>query len=138
MLREEIANIKSDKSELKKFGITIGIILGVISGLLWWRGREFHYYFTILSFVFIFTGIFLPTLLKYIYKGWMTLAIVIGWCVTHIILGVLFYLILTPIGVISRLSGKHFLDLNPDNPGKSYWKYRKQKKSSRSDYEKQF
>jgi hypothetical protein len=138
MLREETKNIKSCKSELRKFGITVGIFLGLLSGLLWWQGKESYYYFIILSIAFVLLGIFLPFLLKPIQKIWMALAIVIGWCVTNLILGILFYLVLTSIGAISRLSGKHFLDLRMTNPTKSYWKYRKLKEFRKTDYERQF
>jgi len=138
MLIEEIKNIKSGKSELRKFGITIGIVLGLLAGLLWWKEKDYYATFIILSTAFILIGLLLPILLKPIQKAWMTLAIVLGWLMTRVILCVLFYVVFTFIGLIAKIFGKQFLDLRMDNPKKSYWIYRKPKEFKKSDYEKQF
>jgi hypothetical protein len=135
---DEIKNIKSEKSDLRKFGITIGIVLGILGGLFLWRQKDYYYYFLVFSFIFIFLGISFPTLLKPIQKIWMSLAVIIGWFMTRVILSILFYLVLTPTGLILRLFGKQFLDLKMDNPKKSYWKYRDPKAIKKSRYEKQF
>ena len=92
MLIKEIKNIKSGKSELRKFGITIGIILCLLGGLLLWREKDYYFYFLILSTVFIFPGLVLPILLKPVHKAWMTLAVLLGWLMTRAILSVLFFL----------------------------------------------
>ncbi len=138
MLIEEIKNIKSGKSDLRKFGITIGIVLGILGGLLWWRGKDTYSYFLILSVAFILCGLALPTLLKPLQKAWMTLAVIMGWFMTRVILSILFYFVFTPIGLIPRLLGKQFIDLRIDNSKESYWIYRKPKEFNKSDYEKQF
>ena len=68
----------------------------------------------------------------------MSLAAVIGWFMTRVILGGVFYLLVTPISLLSRLSGKRFLDLKLDRDRDSYWNYRQVKNFEQSDYEKQF
>lgn len=138
MIREEIKNIKSGKSDLRKFGLTIGIVLGLLGGLLLWRGKDYSLYFLILSAAFLAIGLLLPTLLKPLQKAWMTLAILIGWFMTRVILSVLFYLVFTSTRLIARLFGKQFLDLKMDNPKKSYWIYKKSEKFKKNNYEKQF
>lgn len=138
MLLEEIKNIKSGKSELRKFGITIGIVLGLLGGLLLWREKDNYTYFLLLSTVFIFLGLVLPILLKPIQKAWMTFAVILGWFMTRLILSILFYVVFTSIGLILRLFGKQFLDLKMDNSKKSYWNYRKTGEFKKSDYERQF
>jgi hypothetical protein len=138
MLLEEIKNIKSKKRDLKNFGITIGIVLGLLGGLLWWKGKDTYTIFIILSLTFIFFGLVLPTLLRPIQKAWMTLAIILGWFMTRVILSILFYLVFTFIGLGLRLFGKQFLDLKMDNSKKSYWILRDKKPFKSSDYERQF
>lgn len=138
MLIEEIKNIKSGKSELRKFGITIGIILGLLGGLFLWRDKDYYFYFLILSTAFIFLGLVMPILLKPIHKAWMTLAILLGWFMTRVILSILFYLVVIPISLVSRVFGKQFLDLKMDKSKKSYWNYRETKKIRKSEYERQF
>ena len=138
MLREELQNIKSGISELRKFGITIGILLGLVGGLLLWRGRLYYPYFFGIGITLLFFSVGFPNLLKPIYKTWMTIATLMGWFMTRVILSLLFYLVVTPIGLIARLSGNQFLDVKMDDSQTSYWNYRKTKKDEKEDYEKQF
>lgn len=138
MLLEEIKNIKSDKKDLRNFGLIIGIVLGLLAGLLWWKGRDTYSIFAIIASAFIVLGLILPSVLKPLQKAWMTLAVIMGWIMTRIILAILFYLFFTAIGGISRLLGKHFLDLKIDRSVTSYWIKREPKIFNKSDYEKQF
>ena len=62
--------------------------------------------------------------MKPIHIGWMTLAFALGWFNTRLLLGIFFYLILTPIGVLMRLFGKDLLDQRIDKRATTYWKKR--------------
>ncbi len=86
----------------------------------------------------ITTGLVLPTALTPIYKGWMGLATIMGWFMTRVILGVLFYLVITPVGLISKIMGKDFLDLKINRAQKSYWKRREPKAFEKESCENQF
>lgn len=121
MLLQEIRNIRSEKSDLRKFGITIGIVLGFLSGLLWLRGKDAYIIIVFISIVFILTGLIMPVILKPIQKAWMSFAIVLGWFMTRLILSILFYFIISPIGLIARLLGKKFLNLDFKEKKESYW-----------------
>jgi hypothetical protein len=138
MLIEEIKNIKSGKSDLRKFGITVGLVIGLIGGALWWRGKDYYTIFAIISAALIISGLVFPVLLKPIQKGWMTIAVLLGWFMTRLILSVLFYFIFTSIGLLSRLLGKQFLDLKMDKSSESYWIKREPKPFDKKDYERQF
>ena len=138
MLLEEIKNIKSEKKDLRNFGITFGVVLGVLAGALWWKGKDTYSIFVILSLVFFFFGFVLPSLLKPLQKTWMAFAAILGWFMTRVILSLLFYVVFTSIGVISRLFGKKFLDLKMSVSEKSYWIPRKARPFDKSNYEKQF
>jgi len=138
MIVEEIKNIKSGKGDLRKFGITMGIVLVLLGGLIWWRGKDYYSYLFILSAVFFPLGLVIPLLLKPVHKIWMTLAILMSWFMTRVILSVLFYLGLTPIGFLAKLFGKDFLGLKfSKNTTHSYW-IPKEKVKDRNNYEKQF
>lgn len=138
MLLEEIKNIKSAKRDLRNFGITIGIALGMLAGLLWWKGKDTYPVFLIAGSAFVLLGLILPPVLKPLQKAWMTLAVLMGWLMTRVILGILFYFVFTAIGGIPRLFGKQFLDLKIDNSQKSYWSYRKYEPFNKRNYERQF
>jgi len=138
MLIEEIKNIKSEKKDLRQFGITIGIVLGLLGGLFLWRERDYYLYFVIVSVLFILIGIALPVLLKPLQKAWMTLAVVLGWFMTRVILSILFYVVVAAIGMLAKMFGKHFLDLEMDSSKSSYWDYREQREINKNEYERQF
>lgn len=138
MLLEEIKNIKSEKKDLRNFGIIFGIVFGILAGALWWKDKDTYSIFIFLSLTFFFFGFVLPSLLKPLQKVWMAFSVVLGFFMTNMILGILFYLVFTFIGVVSRLFGKQFLDLKMDNSRKSYWQYRESKPFNKSNYERQF
>ena len=67
----------------------------------------------------------------------MTLAVVMGWFMTRLILSLLFFLVLTPIGLAGRLAGKEFL-VSPAEGGESYWIRRSKEGQEARRLEKQF
>ena len=138
MIIEEIKNITSGKSELRKFGITVGTVLGLLGGLFLWREKEYYFYFLIFSAAFLFLGTVVPILLRPIHKVWMIVAVLLGWVMTRMILSVLFYLVVTPIGLLAKLFGKGRLNLAFDKSAESYWRSKDNKRQETSDYEKQF
>lgn len=134
MLKEEIKNINLDKNELKKFGLTVGgvfIALGLF--LHFYSGINFGRYLTGFGALLFLFGITFPMALKYAYKSWMSLALVMGFFMSRLILSILFYIVVTPIGIIAKIARKDFLDLKFDKSKKSYWNYR-----SNEDYQKIF
>ncbi|ESP63093.1 hypothetical protein SMITH_81 [Smithella sp. ME-1] len=134
---EEIKNIKGNKSDWKKFGITMGIILSIIGFFLLWKNNNYNY-ILFLAAAFFITGLILPSILRPIYKAWMALAVVMNFIMTRVIMAVIFYLIVTPTGLIASLTGKKFLDMKIDKSAKSYWIIREKTNKLKSDYERQF
>ena len=111
---EEIKNIKSEKSDLRKFGITIGVILLIIAGFLFWKEKEsFQILFTF-GVTFCILGIAIPFILKPIYWVWMIFATILGWIMTRVILIFVFYIRITLIGLISRY-GYNFFNYKQKN-----------------------
>ena len=135
---EEIKNIKSEKSDLRKFGITIGIILIIIAGYLFWKDKESFQIFITVGVVLNVLGIVIPVVLKPIYWIWMIFATILGWIMTRVILSLLFYVIFTLIGLILRSFGKQFIELNWDKTDSTYWNYRSGGVFEKENYEKQF
>jgi len=135
---EEIKIIKSEKDDLRKFGITVGIILMIIAGFLFWKEKDASQIFLTIGTLLFFLGIAIPFILKPIYWVWMIFAIILGWIMTRIILGLLFYIVFTPIGLISRLLGKQFIELQWNKTSSTYWNYRSRDAFEKQKYEKQF
>jgi len=63
-------------------------------------------------------GLAVPAILKYLYQGWMWVGHVMGWINTRIILSVLFYGIVTPMGLVMKLAGRDPMcrGFEPDAP----------------------
>jgi len=138
MLIEDIKNIKSGKKELRQFGITMGIVLLLMGLFLWWRGREWYPYVIVIALAFFVLGLVLPALLKPLHKPWMTLALVLGWCVTGVIMMVVFYLVVTPLSLVARWCGKDFLHTKFEKDAQSYWIPKENIKRDKKTYENQF
>ena len=135
---EEIKNIKSAKNDIRKFGVTIGLFLMILAGYFFWRGRDSFEILLVSGIALCVLGLAIPIVLKPIYWIWMILAVILGWIMTRVILSLLFYIMITPIGLLSRLSGNRFLDLKWDKSKDTYWNYRSTKQMVNEDYERQF
>ena len=135
---EEIGNIKNEKSDLRKFGITLGIILMMIAGFLFFNKIESIQMLLTIGIVLFLLSVMIPGVLKPIYWVWMILATIIGWIMTRVILSLLYFLIVTPIGLISRIFGKQFLELKWNKSSNTYWNYRSVSVPEKYKYEKQF
>ena len=68
----------------------------------------------------------------------MAFAVILGWFMTRLILMILFYFILTPIGLLGKLFGYNFLENNFNSSANSYWNLRDSKSEINQGYEKQF
>ena len=135
---EEIRNIKSEKNDLRKFGITVGIILMMIAGFLFFNKIESIQMLLTIGIVLFLLSVLIPGFLKPIYWVWMIFATIIGWIMTRVILSLLYFLIVTPIGLISRIFGKQFLELKWNKSSNTYWNYRSVSVPEKNRYEKQF
>jgi hypothetical protein len=65
-------------------------------------------------------GLVLPAIVRPIYTGWMIAAFPIGWTVSRLTLGAVFYVVFTPVGLVFRLFGRDSLFLRKRQPA-SYW-----------------
>ncbi len=138
VIAEEVRAVKDDPGSLRRFGLTMGIALAVFGGLFLWRAKPVAPYLFVLAVVFLLLAAVAPKILKPIQKMWMTLAIVLGWFMTRLLLVIVFYIGITPISFIARLVGKRFLDLGFEPDRESYWEKRAAPDRGKERYESQF
>jgi hypothetical protein len=138
MVRNEIKQLKTGPRELRKFGLLVGGVFALLGIILWLRHRPAAPYFLIAGALLILPGLIIPRILKYVYIVWMSLAIVLGYVVSNVILVLFFFLIVTPIGLVARCLGNDFLNLKLDHPAASYWMPRGGKPRTPAEYERQF
>jgi hypothetical protein len=138
MLKEELKHIDTSEKAVKKTGITVGLVLIIISFILWWLGKNSFVYFSSAGGVFIILSFIALPLLRPFHKLWIGLSLVLGFVMSRIILTILFYLVVTPIGLLAKLVGKKFMPLGFDKTAKTYWEKREKTVKEKIDYERQF
>jgi hypothetical protein len=140
MLRDEIKEfLGSGAPDLRKFGLLVGTVLCGLGLLFWIRHKPFFFYLLAPGLFLIVLGAIWPRSLRWIYVGWMTLATLMGIVVSTILLTLLFYLLVTPIGLLARAFGQDFLSqkLNPN--ATTYWLARDTSRpKQRHEHEQQF
>ena len=135
---EEIKNIKTSKKDIRSFGVTFGFMFLIIACYLYYQELDSFQLFIYLAGLFSGLGFSFPIVLKPFYMVWMIFAVILGWLMTRVILSLLFYMIITPIGLFLRTLGKDFLELKEQKNQKSFWNMRDSEKEKNQNYEKQF
>lgn len=111
------------KAEGRSFGLTVGIAFLVLSAILAWRSYERAMYVTgAIGAVLVLGGLLVPAHLGPVYRAWMALALAMSKVTTPIIMGLLYFVVLTPFGIIRRTAGAH--PLRHKAAGGTYWKSR--------------
>ncbi len=116
-----ISSIDASRPKVRKFGILFGCIGLLVAAYGGWKGLATGPWWGAAGVLCIIAAFAGYRLLRPLYIGWMAFAFVLGWVNTRLILGIFFYLILTPIGLILRLTGKDLLDRRIDHQASSYW-----------------
>lgn len=127
-----------DKKTLRKFGITIGIVLLIVTLFIFIREKYIAILPVVISAIFFTFASLIPNALKPIYFLWMKLAFILGWINTRLILIIIFYLVFTPIGILMKIFRIVLLDLKIEKDKSSYWRKKELKEFTPLDYERQF
>jgi len=137
---EDIQHVlaRAHKKELRKFGITVGAVFAVLGGVLFWKHSALAPYLSAVAALLIMIGLALPRLLRPLYIAWMSLAVVLGFFMSRLILTVLFGVVFVPAGMVMRLLHKDPLRQRFDSQAHSYWMPRKRKAYTPEQTEKQY
>jgi ABC-type uncharacterized transport system permease subunit len=116
-------NKNPGRDDLRWFGVVVGAFCGV-------AGALFHWKFDAPVAAKVAWGIGIavpavyyaaPSLRRVMYVGWMYAFWPLGWVLSHLIMGVTYYLVITPIGLILRATGKDPMRRRFDRGARSYW-----------------
>jgi hypothetical protein len=139
MISQELRELKTGARELRKFGLTVGGVFAALGLVMLARGKAHFPWFLAPGMVLLALGAALPKALKPVYIAWMGLALALGYVVSHVVLTLFFFLVITPVGWAARLLGKDFLRLKPDRQAPTYWLPRERPKTKETDeYERQY
>ena len=136
-VKDELKTLEISKKILRKFGVMVGGIFLLIGFWIYYPSQNFvGLIFLFIGTLLLVSGLIFTTTLSLVYKVWMGLAFTLGWLMSRILLTILFYFVITPIGLLAKLVGKDFLDINYKLKRKSYWIIRPDNK--KADYTKMY
>lgn len=123
--------------DIAKFGGTIALVLVLIAAVKHHRSGASIWVDVLIAAAPIFAAacFFAPRMMEPVYRLWMRLAEALGWINTRILLILIFYLVVTPLGLLMRLFGRAPLDMARRD---SYWTDPPKNSYGDRHYEKQF
>lgn len=121
-------------SSNKSFGIVFAIVFFLIG--LWpiIESNDIRIWSLILSVIFLILGLMNSSILTPLNKIWFRFGIFLGNFIAPVVMGIIFFFVVTPIGLIMRLLGRDLIKLKKNNEN-SYWI---EKKDTESSMKKQF
>ena len=124
-------NISSNKS----FGLVFFIVFLIIGLFPILNQNDVRIWSVILSLVFLILGLLNSNILTPLNKVWIKFGIILGQFISPVILGIIFFAVVLPTGIIMRLIKKNFLGIKFDKSIKSYWiKKEKQLSSMKNQF----
>ena len=115
-------------SSNRSFGIVFFIVFLFIALYPLTYSGEIRIWSTIISLIFLVLGLLNSRILTPLNKFWFKIGIFLGKIISPLLMGIIFFLVVTPTGLIMRLLGKDVLNLKY-NKNKSYWIEKKGPKS---------
>ena len=105
----------------RSFGIVFFIVFLLIAIYPLINQGEIRIWSLIISFLFLFFGLLNSKILTPLNKLWFRFGLFLGKIISPIIMAVIFFLVVTPIGLLMRLFGKDVLSLKLNKKKTSYW-----------------
>lgn len=130
--------IDTSDQKIRNFGILFFVVFAALAGLSFYKGHSTWPWFAGASLVFLLAGFIAKPALRPIYFGWMAFAFVLGWINTRIILGIFFYGILFPVGLLLKILRRDPLARRLDRQTTSYWIRHEPVPFDRQKYERPF
>ena len=124
-------------AEGRKFGVQVGLAFLVLAALVWWRGNAcVAPWLGGLGGLLVLAGLLIPGLLGPVHRAWMGLALVLSKVTTPIFMGIVFFLVITPVGLLMRGLGKRPLEHAGEDGGR--WMPRARVSAAPTGMERQF
>ena len=116
-------NLNPSKQELKWFGLILLVFFALVGGIVLWTAMAPRAASAIVTFgaVLCVTYYAVAPVRLPMYLGWMRLVFPIGWALSHLLFGAIYFLILTPIGLTLRLTGRDPLRRHRPSNSVSFW-----------------
>tara|TARA_A100001015_G_scaffold176020_1_gene195749 strand:+ start:437 stop:820 length:384 start_codon:yes stop_codon:yes gene_type:complete len=112
----------------RSFGIVFFVVFLIITLYPLLNNENIRYWSLLVSLVFLILGLLNSNILTPLNKVWFKFGILLGKVISPIIMGIIFFFVVTPIGLLMRILKKDLLNLKYNND-KSYWIEKKEPKS---------
>jgi Saxitoxin biosynthesis operon protein SxtJ len=103
------------------FGLLFAALTGAMAALAVWKGRSSALGWAVVAVGFFAVALAAPALLGPLNRGWRWLALQLSKLTTPLVMGLLFFVVIAPVGVMMRLTGKDPLRLRFERESPSYW-----------------
>jgi len=112
----------TNRKQLREFGLVTGAIVAGLFGLVfpWLFNHPWPRWPWVVGGILAAWGLAAPGTMAPLYCGWMKLGHVLGWVNSRIILGIMFYVIIIPVGFVMRLTGRDPMARKLDPTAGSY------------------
>jgi len=94
--------VLTEKAELRKFGLIVGCIFLALGLAPILKGKDSNFFLISPAIILIFLAVILPKILLPFYKVWMRLGKALGKINSFIVLSLIFYFVLTPLGIVKK------------------------------------
>ena len=122
-------DLKNNKiSSNRNFGVVFFIFFMIISLFPLFKDDNVRVWAVVVAIIFLILSLLNSSLLSPLNKIWFKFGIFLGKIISPLIMGIIFFLVVTPIGLIMRLLGKDLLNLK-FNKNQSYWIKKNEPKS---------
>ena len=115
-------------SSNRSFGIVFFVVFFIIAVYPILKGGDLRIWSIVISLIFLVLGILNSKLLLPLNKIWFKFGLFLGKLVSPIVMGIIFFLVVTPIGLFMKLLGKDLINLKL-NKKNTYWVEKEEQKS---------
>ena len=122
-----LIEVKKDftRRELMLFGPFFVLFNILVGGILWWRhgtfGIDVYSIWGGIVGLLVVAYYVIPPLRRPLYLGWLYAVFPIGFVISHVILIIIYYLVITPVGLLMRIVGYDPMHRKFDSSASSYW-----------------
>ncbi len=123
------------KPSNRSFGVLFFVVFLVIAFWPVLKSGAPNYYLILFSLIFLFLGLINSKLLTPLNNSWIKFGELLGMIIAPVVMGLVYFIILTPISLLIRIFGKDLLNLKYSNKNETYWL---KKKKNTGTMDKQF
>lgn len=115
--RSVTARTSSDRS----FGVVFAVVFATVALLPLWSGGDVRLWALLLAAGFLLLALVAPRVLAPLNRAWAAFGVLLHRLVSPVVLGLMYFGVITPTALVMRLSGRRPLALDRDGASNSYW-----------------